>query len=110
MNRERRIYVAWERLSAFCVLFTAGKTTGQTVAQSFDGDNGPGLAVCQTGVSHCGFPDMNAAVNGKQVVQATWQNVSVFDYSGHLLRAMPMATFIRNAGLDPIPAPRGANP
>jgi hypothetical protein len=53
---------------------------------------------------------MNAAVNGQQVVQATWQNLSVFDYSGHLLRATPMATFIRNAGLDPIPAPRGANP
>jgi len=97
-------------LTAFCLLLPAGAAMAQTVVQSFDGDSGAGLAVCETGRTHCGFPDMNAAVNGKQVVQVTWQNVSVFDYSGHLLRATPLATFMRNAGMDPVPTPRGANP
>lgn len=110
VNRMRRILTVGALVSAFCLLFPAGVTMAQTVVQSFDGDSGAGLAECETGRTHCGFPDMNAAVNGKQVVQVTWQNVSVFDYSGHLLRATPLATFIRNAGLDPIPIPRGANP
>jgi hypothetical protein len=43
----------------------------QTVAHSFDGDTGPGETVCKTGVTHCAWPDMNAGVNGKQVVEVT---------------------------------------
>ena len=40
------------------------------------------------------------------MVQVTWQNVRVYDYTGHLLRSTPMTTCIRNAGLDPIPPER----
>jgi hypothetical protein len=106
----RRILTARALPGALCLLFAAGAAIAQSVVQSFDGDSGAGLAVCETGRTHCGFPDMNAAVNGKQVVQVTWQNVSVFDYSGHLLRATPLATFFRDAGLDPVPIARGATP
>src|SRR5207253_736615 len=67
---------------------------------------GPGLAVCESGVTHCDRPEMDVAVNGKQVVQATWQNVRIYDYKGHLLRSTPMAEFIRKAGLDPVPPTR----
>lgn len=49
---------------------------------------------------------MDAAVNGKQVVQVTWQNVSVYDYAGKPLRVTPMEEFIRKAGLNPIPHER----
>ena len=91
-------------LTAFCWLFAAASAMAQTIVHSFDGDSGPGIAVCQTGVAHCGFPDMDASVNGTQVVQVTWQNVRIYDYNGHLLRSTPMTTFIRNAGLNPIPS------
>ena len=86
-----------------CLLSPAVAAMAQTVAHSFDGDTGPGETVCKTGVTHCAWPDMNAGVNGKQVVEVTWQNVRVYDYSGHLQRSTPMTTFIRNAGLNPIP-------
>src|SRR5579883_3454074 len=77
MNRKSEVVM---RLAEFavCVLL-AGPTAAQTVVHSFEGDHGPGRAVCETGVTHCGFPDMNAGVNGKQVVQVTWQNVTVYD-------------------------------
>jgi hypothetical protein len=72
--------------------------------QSFDGDSGPGLAVCQAGGTNCGRqPEINVAANGKQVVQTTWQHLSVYDYDGKLLEAKPMAELIRGAGLDPLP-------
>jgi hypothetical protein len=100
---KRQILTARSLLGTSCLLLPAALATGQTIGHSFDGDSGPGLAVCETGVTHCGFPDMNAAVNGKQVVQVTWQNVRVYDYSGRLLRSTPMSEFIRNAGLNPIP-------
>ena len=86
-----------------CLLSPAVAAMAQTVAHSFDGDTGPGETVCKTGVTHCAWPDMNAGVNGKQVVEVTWQNVRVYDYSCHLQRSTPMTTFIRNAGLNPIP-------
>jgi len=47
---------------------------------------------------------MDVAVNGKQVVQVTRQNVLVFDYSGKLLRSTSMIDFVRNAGLEPMVA------
>ena len=62
--------------------------------------------VCQSGVTHCDRPEMDVAVNGKQVVQVTWQNFSIYDYHGHLLEATPMSTLIRRAGLNPIPRER----
>ncbi len=100
-SQRRRLFVtsAW-------LLFAAGTAGSQTIAHSFDGDKGPGLEVCRTGVTHCGFPDMDAAVNGRQVVQVTWQNVRVYDYRGSLLRSTPMAAFLRSAGLNPIPLQR----
>src|SRR6516162_5439383 len=91
-------------MGALCLLYPVSQTTAQTILHSFDGDSGPGLAVCQTGVTHCGFPDMNASANGKQVVQVTWQNIRVYDYNGRLLRSTPMKTFMRDAGLNPMRA------
>jgi hypothetical protein len=52
---------------------------------------------------------MNVAASGRQVVQVTWQNVRIYDYRGKLLRSTPLATFVRNAGLDPMP-PAGKGP
>jgi hypothetical protein len=86
-------------------LFLAAASPAQTVVQSFDGDKGPGLAACEAGHGHCDRPEMDAGVNGKQVVQVTWQNVRIYDYSGRLLQSTPMADFIRKTGLDPIPGP-----
>jgi hypothetical protein len=76
----------------------------QTIIHSFDGDSGPTLAECQAGPSHCGRqPEMNVAANGKQVMQVSWHNVSVYDYDGKLLQSTPLASFIRRAGMDPMP-------
>jgi hypothetical protein len=98
-------------LAAPCLLSPVGMATAQTIVASFDGDSGPGLAVCESGVTHCGRqPEMNVAVNGKQVVQVTWQNVRVYDYSGTLLQSTPLASFIRKAGLDPMPPKGGKGP
>ena len=88
-----------------CLLLAAAATQAQTIVQSFDGDRGPGLAACEAGHGHCDRPEMDVAVNGKQVVQVTWQNVLIYDYSGHLVRSTPMAEFVRKAGLDPTPPP-----
>ena len=87
---------------ALSLLFLAGTAPAQTVVHSFDGDKGPGLATCQTGVSHCGQAEMDVATNGKQVVQITWQNMRVYNKKGRLLQSTPMTAFIRNAGLDPV--------
>ncbi len=75
---------------------------GAPVAISFDGDHGPGLAVCQSASppAHCGLPEMNVAANGTQVVQITWQHVSVYDYAGTLLSATPLPALITSAGLS----------
>jgi len=91
---------------ALCVLLLGVPVAAQTIVQSFDGDRGPGRAVCDTGVMHCGSPDMDVAVNGKLAVQVTWQTVRVYDLTGRLLVSTPMTAFVRNAGLDPIPPPR----
>src|SRR5438270_8872597 len=85
-----------------CLLFTASAAWAQTIVKSFDGDSGPGLTACQA-FNHCDRPEMDVGTNGKQVVQVTWQSVRVYGYSGHLVKSIPMATFIRSAGLDPIP-------
>ena len=89
-----------------CGLFSAGTAKGQATVKSFDGDRGPGAAVCDTGVGHCILPEMDVSANGKVVVQVTWQNVRVYDYNGRLLQSTPMTAFIRSAGLDPTPPGR----
>jgi hypothetical protein len=104
MSRKNRILTERALLIAVCLLFPAALATAQTIVQSFDGDSGPLLAACQPATTQCGRqPEMNVAANGKQVVQVTWQNVGVYDYRGKLLQSTPLATFIRKAGLDPMP-------
>ncbi|MBE3100064.1 MAG: hypothetical protein IMZ44_23330, partial [Planctomycetes bacterium] len=104
MNRKSRILSVWMLLTAVCLLCPPVVARAQTIVQSFDGDSGPLLVACESGTTHCGRqPEMNVAVNGKQVVQVTWQTVGVYDYRGTLLHSTPLATFIRNAGLDPMP-------
>jgi hypothetical protein len=91
---------------AMFLLLSAAVAPGQTIVRSFDGDRGPGLAACQSGLAHCDRPDMNVAANGKQLVQVTWQNIRIYDYNGKLLQAMPMSKLITNAGLNPNPVQR----
>ena len=98
MERKRRILTGRTLLYAVCLPLLARSATAQTIVRSFDGDSGPGLAVCESGITHCDRPEMDVAVNGKQVVQVTWQNVRVYDYSGRLLQSTPMPAFVRNAG------------
>src|SRR5258706_1183535 len=93
-------------LSGMFLFLVTDRATAQTITRSFDGDSGPGAAVCEQRKTHCGFPDMDAGVNGKQVVQVTWQNFGVYDLNGKLIKSIPLDTFIRNAGLDPIPTDR----
>ncbi len=104
--RERTMLNRWASGLALACLLTSA-ASAQRVLRSFEGDHGPGLAACQSGITHCDRPDMNAAANGKQVVQVTWQNVRIYDYNGNLLRTVPMKDFIRQAGLDPLPPARG---
>src|SRR5579872_7140460 len=100
-----RVLTGLPLLMTTSFLVLVPQSEAQTVVRSFEGDRGPGLAVCQTGVTHCGWPDMDSGVNGKQVVQVTWQNVRVYDYGGRLLKSTAMTTFIHDAGLNPIPHP-----
>src|SRR5271157_1468918 len=102
MNRNSQFLTRRSLTIALCLLFLARVASAQTVVRSFDGDKGPGLATCETGVSHCGLAEMDVATNGKQVVQVTWQNVRVYNKKGRLLQSTPMTTFIRNAGLNPV--------
>jgi hypothetical protein len=109
MRKTNKRFPVWWAHRVVPTLLAVVTMSAQTVVHSFDGDHGPGAAVCETGKTHCGFPDMNAAVNGKQVVQVTWQHVLVYDYKGNLLRSTPLDTFIRDAGLNPTPKSRKAS-
>jgi hypothetical protein len=64
------------------------------IVHSFDGDNG----VAATGR---GKPELNVAANGTQVMQTTWQNVNVYDYTGTLLQSTTLPALVTSAGLDP---------
>ena len=98
-------------LVLLCIPLVAGVCTAQPVVRSFEGDSGPGLAACESGVTHCDRPEMTMGTNGKQVVQVTWQNFRVYDTAGKLVRSTPLATFIKNAGLNPVSSnPRVPNP
>lgn len=52
---------------------------------------------------------MGVAADGKHLVQVSWQNVLVFDYTGKLLRSTPLSAFIQAANLYPNP-PEGKGP
>jgi hypothetical protein len=106
-SRKSQIVAVWALVISLCLLLPVAGARAQTIVRSFDGDSGPGLEVCQSGVTHCGVPEMNVAANGKQVVQVTWQNVRVYDYDGHLVQSAPMTAFISHAGLDPVPTHTG---
>jgi len=111
MHRERQSLTGRALLFAVCLLFPVKVAKAQTIVHSFDGDSGPGLATCESGVTHCDRPEMNVAVNATQVVQVTWQNVQIYDKSGHRLQSTSMATFVRKAGLNPVSSnPRVPNP
>ncbi len=100
----------WKGAAVLAACLFAGSAAAQTVVHSFDGDRGPGLAVCESGVTHCDRPEMNLAVNGKQAVQVTWQHLRVYDYHGKLLHSTSMDMVVRNAGLNPVHEVRNANP
>ena len=102
MNRNSQFLTRRGLPIALSLLFLAGTASAQTVVRSFDGDKGPGLATCETGVTHCGQAEMDVATNGKQVVQVTWQNVRVYNKKGRLLQSTSMTSFIRSAGLNPV--------
>jgi hypothetical protein len=89
-------------LIALHLLLLGGAARAQAI-HSFEGDRGPGLEVCSSNGApiHCDRAEMDVAVNGKQVVQVTWQNVNVYDTSGKLLKSTPLSNLIRSAGLDP---------
>jgi hypothetical protein len=97
-------------LIAMHMLSLHGAANAQIVT-SFEGDRGPGLEVCKSDAPpiHCDRAEMDAAVNGKQVVQVTWQNVNVYDTAGKLLKSTPLSAVIRSVGLDPNP-PKGGGP
>lgn len=97
-------------LLALLALSLHGAAHAQTVT-SFDGDRGPGVAVCRSDAApiHCDRAEMDVAASGKQVVQVTWQNVNVYDTTGRLLKSTPLADIIRGIGLDPNP-PKGGGP
>ena len=65
------------------MLSPQGAVRAQTVS-SFEGDRGPGAAVCKADGApiHCDRAEMDVAASGKQVVQVTWQNVNVYDSDG----------------------------
>ena len=104
MNQSKEMLTTCLLALAVCLLWPV-RAAAQTIVRSFDGDSGPGLAACQSGVTHCDRPEMDVAVNGKQVAQVTWQSVRIYDYNGRLLASAPMTEFVRRAGLNPIPPP-----
>jgi hypothetical protein len=104
MRGSKRVGSHGVLLVVVCLLLSAGVATAQPVVRSFDGDKGPGLAVCQANNTHCGRQsETNVGASGTQIVQITYQNVAVYDKTGKLLKSTPLTTFIRNAGLDPMP-------
>jgi len=87
----------------FCLLMLGGCAAVPSVV-SFEGDKGPGVAVCKSDKvpTHCERAEQDVAASGRQVTQVTWQNVNVYDTSGKLLKSTPLGDIIRGAGLDPV--------
>ena len=107
-RRTRKRLTLGVLVTALSMLSLQGAVRAQTVS-SFEGDRGPGAAVCKANGApiHCDRAEMDVAASGKQVVQVTWQNVNVYDSTGKLLKSTPLSTVIRDAGLDPNPAKGG---
>jgi len=104
-NRTNQVKIGWT-LGVAMFLFVSPAWVGAQTIRSFDGDKGLDLKDCNLETNRCRRqPEMDVAVNGKQVVQVTRQNVLVFDYSGKLLRSTSMIDFVRNAGLEPMSPP-----
>jgi len=105
-NAARQLFFSF-LLAILCLSSFDLKAQAQTVT-SFDGDKGPGSAICKAEKHpvHCDRAEMDVASSGKQVVQVTWQNVNVYDPSGKLLKSTPLSTLIRDMGLEPNP-PKG---
>lgn len=107
-RRKERQLTFCALLTSFLILLSGAAATAQVI-NSFDGDRGPGEAVCRSKERpiHCDRAEMDVAVSGKQVVQVTWQNVNVYDTAGKLLKSTPLSSLIRGVGLDPDPAKGG---
>jgi hypothetical protein len=74
------------------------------IVRSFDGESGGPGAGCVGAPSGCGYrdhPDMGIAVSGSQVVEATGQSITVWDYNGKQLAKTDFPTFLKNAGVTP---------
>src|ERR1039458_9200332 len=108
MERKRRILTGRTLLYAVCLPLLARSATAQTIVRSFDGDSGPGLAVCESGITHCDRPEMDVAVNGKQVVQgddradekrqhADHQQAGVADFKELLENFLPLPPRVRQS-------------
>src|ERR1043166_726080 len=98
MSGLRHVQNKRAAIMTLCFLFAAEWAKAQTIVHSFDGDRGPGLAACESGITHCCRPEMSVAANGTQVVQVTWQNFRIYDYNGHLVQSTPLSQIIRKAG------------
>ena len=107
-RRTRKRLTLGVLVTALSMLSLQGAVRAQTVS-SFEGDRGPGAAVCKANGApiHCDRAEMDVAASGRQVVQVTWQNVNVYNSTGKLLKSTPLSTVIRDAGLDPNPAKGG---
>jgi hypothetical protein len=62
------------------------------VTVQFDGDTGSGNPP-----TYKDHPDMAIGANGTQIVESTGQDLNVYDYSGKLLKSIPIPAFITNA-------------
>tara|TARA_R110000868_G_scaffold20013_3_gene85305 strand:- start:884 stop:2407 length:1524 start_codon:yes stop_codon:yes gene_type:complete len=102
MSKRKMQMICRALVIALVILVWGQETRAQTIT-SFEGDHGPGLAVCgsDNAPTHCDRAEMDVAASGKQVAQVTWQNLNVYDTAGKLLKSTPLSEIIRGAGLDP---------
>jgi hypothetical protein len=89
-------------VATVCLVFTSFPAGAEAIVRSFDGDTGPEQGHCNPEVVNRGRQaEMMAAVDGKHVVQVTWQHVNIYDYKGKLLHSTLLPDFIKKAGLEP---------
>jgi len=75
-----------------CLICFALPPRAQAIVRSFDAAKGLDLETCNLETMRCKRqPEMDAAVNGKQVLQVTRQDVNRYDYGGKRLRSTPMS-------------------
>ncbi|HEY1960704.1 MAG TPA: hypothetical protein VGH28_34065 [Polyangiaceae bacterium] len=75
-------------------------SNGLSIVTSFEGDVDEPGAGCNGACAYRNHPDMGIAVNGTQVVEVSGQNLSVFDYSGKVLKQTAFGTFMTSMGLS----------